>query len=68
MSNDNVIKPQYEGQKNINFREVSPPSSVRELTDEGGDTSLKLIYSRSTNCLFNLISYNRMSKKIYFVI
>ena len=28
-----VKKPQYEGRKYVNFREVSPPSSVSELTD-----------------------------------
>ena len=42
---DKVKKPQYGGGKYINFREVSPPTSVRELlTDEGEGTSLKLIY------------------------
>ena len=38
VTNEKVRKPQYEGRKYINFKEVTP-SSVREPTDGGGDTS-----------------------------
>ena len=41
---DKVKKAQFVDREYINFREVSPPSSVSSLTDEGGDTSLKLIF------------------------
>ena len=41
LSNDKVKKPQYEGQKYINFKEVSPPSSVSELRKLERDKTVK---------------------------